>query len=371
VNAETISVLILLAWLIPAVAARSQEPPRTGKEPKAGITVGVTSTSSVIVTPFLSDKRQDFEVTIAAKPSEVWKALTTEEGIRSFYAPAAKIEMIPGGAYEIYYKPDAPPGERGMEGTQVLSFVPNEMLAGTGSAPPQFPTVQKEKTKWVILLDDLGNGQTRFRMSLLEFGTGPEWDHAYEYFLKNNAAFPEMLRKRFVDGPVDWAARGVTLPPPTRNEPVSPAAVKRLWRVDKSARFPAQVSDVWSLLTTRRGLEKWAGAYANVQLKFGGAYELYYNPSVAPGQRGLEGTKVLAYVPNEMLSYSWLARPEHPEVRKGPTWVVWRIVDEGKGMVRVRYTVLGLGEGPEWEAAFNDLDKRMELELRMLQGAAK
>jgi hypothetical protein len=46
-------------------------------------------------------------------------------------------------------------------------------------------------------------------------------------------------------------------------------------------------------------------------------------------------------------------------------------VDEGAGKVRVRYTALGLGEGPEWEAAFNQLDQRMDLDLRTLQAALK
>ena len=119
------------------------------------------------------DRRLDFVTIVPAKIGEVWDALTTEKGLRTFWVPGAKVELQPGGAYEMYMKPDAPPGQRGMEGTELLSFVPEAMLSGTGSAPPEFPTVQEQKTKWVVLLDAVDKG-TRVQLSMIEWGKGPE-----------------------------------------------------------------------------------------------------------------------------------------------------------------------------------------------------
>ncbi|HEV7920980.1 MAG TPA: SRPBCC domain-containing protein [Thermoanaerobaculia bacterium] len=49
-----------------------------------------------------SAHRIEREVAVHASRAEVWKAWTTVEGAR-FFAPAADIELRPGGAYEIYF----------------------------------------------------------------------------------------------------------------------------------------------------------------------------------------------------------------------------------------------------------------------------
>ncbi|MFT3836596.1 MAG: DUF6265 family protein [Myxococcaceae bacterium] len=41
------------------------------------------------------------EIEVRASPGDVWKAWTTSAGARTFFAPEAKIEAKPGGAYEI------------------------------------------------------------------------------------------------------------------------------------------------------------------------------------------------------------------------------------------------------------------------------
>ena len=40
----------------------------------------------------------------------VWQAWTTSEGIKSFFAPDARVEARPDGPFEIYFNPYAPPG---------------------------------------------------------------------------------------------------------------------------------------------------------------------------------------------------------------------------------------------------------------------
>lgn len=56
------------------------------------------------------------EVTVDAPVSDVWEAWTTREGVASFFAPDCRIELEVGGAYEMYFIPDAEPGQRGGEG---------------------------------------------------------------------------------------------------------------------------------------------------------------------------------------------------------------------------------------------------------------
>jgi len=307
------------------------------------------------------NRRLDFVTIVPAKVDEVWSALTTVKGIQGFYVPGADVDLRPGGTYEMHYAPDAPPGQRGMEATKVLSFVPDEVLSGTGSAPPEFPTVQKEKTKWVILLDGVEGG-TRVQMSMIEWGVGDEWDRAFDYFEKNNPPFLEALYARFADGPVDWKARGMTAA-----TKVTTYDHPKTWRVDKSLTVKADPLRVWNLFTTSDGLRSWFVPDANVELKFGGLYERLDNPTAQEGRRGQEGTRIMAYLPRQMLSYTWLAPPQFPEVRKGPAWETWRFSDLGDGWVRIRYTALGMGNGEQWQDAFNLLDQRMEFVMENLR----
>lgn len=345
--------------------ARAAEPSATVRGTMA--TTGLTRIQTVgNVTVFRTpdpDRRLDFVAIVPAKVGEVWSALTTVEGIQSFYAPGAVIELRPGGAYEIHHAPEAAPGERGMEGTKILSFVPEAMLSGTGSAPPEFAQVRREKTKWVILLDD-ADGGTRVQMSMIEWGRGAEWDRAYDYFAEHNPAFLEALRKRFAEGPVDWKERGVEIKEvPKRAESGNP----KLWRVDKSLVIKTNIHAIWDLFTTEEGLKSWAAPEVEVDLRIGGAYERLDNPTAPEGRRGQEDQRVLAYLPDELLSYSWLAPPQFPEVRKGPAWETWRFSDLGDGWVRIRYTALGLGDGPQWRDAFNLLDQRMDFVMNNLR----
>ncbi|MEO8346768.1 MAG: SRPBCC domain-containing protein, partial [Betaproteobacteria bacterium] len=54
---------------------------------------------------------------INAPLAEVWKAWTTAEGIESFFAvKAAKVEPVPGGAFELWFGVNNPEGSRGSEG---------------------------------------------------------------------------------------------------------------------------------------------------------------------------------------------------------------------------------------------------------------
>jgi len=230
------------------------------------------------------------------------------------------------------------------------------MISGTGSAPPEFPTVQKEKTKWIILLDEVGTG-TRVQLSMFDLGEGEEWDRAFDYFAEHNPAFLEALYKRFSEGPVNWKERGVEI---KESSGQAKEDQPRLWRVDKSLVIQTDINKVWGLFATKEGLERWAAPAANVELRFDGLYERLDNPSAPEGRRGQEGRRILTYLPHELISYTWLAPPQFPEVREGQCWETWRFYDLGDGWVRLRYAALGLGEGSQWRDAFNLLDQRME-----------
>lgn len=146
------------------------------------------------------------EVVVDAVPDEVWKAWTTEEGIKSFFAPGCNVELKVGGLYEIFFAPGNPPGERGADGMGLLALEPGRMLSFTWNAPLHMPNVRRQQTHVVIRLEEEGGGRTRVTLRHDGWGEGDEWDMAFEYFDKawNDVVLPR-LRYRFSVGPVDWA----------------------------------------------------------------------------------------------------------------------------------------------------------------------
>ena len=140
-----------------------------------------------------------------ATRAEVWRAWTTSEGVVTFFAQAANIRLEPGGAFELYFDTEAPPGLQGSEGMRVLSYLPGEMLSFEWNAPPRFPELRNGPRTWVVVrLDDVGARATRVRLAHLGWRGGGEWDQVHSYF---DRAWDTVLRRlvcRFESGPVDW-----------------------------------------------------------------------------------------------------------------------------------------------------------------------
>jgi uncharacterized protein YndB with AHSA1/START domain len=144
-------------------------------------------------------------VVVEAGLDEVWEAWTTEQGVRTFFAPDARVEPKAGGVYEIYFDPQAEPGSRGGEGVRILALQPKTMLAFTWNAPPHLPEVRRQWTHVVVRLHRLGPNRTRVTLSHDGWGTGGQWDRAFEYFQRAwiQVVLPR-LQHRFSVGPVNW-----------------------------------------------------------------------------------------------------------------------------------------------------------------------
>jgi uncharacterized protein YndB with AHSA1/START domain len=153
------------------------------------------------------------ELTLPAPVEDVWKAWTTEEGVKTFFAPGAHIEPRVDGAYEIFFNPAGPPGQRGAEGMRVLAFEAPRRLAFTWNAPPAIPAIRGQRTMVVIELEAAGPRQTHLRFTHLGWGQGKDWDAAYAYFDQAwGAVVLPRLRHRFASGPLDWST-DLKLPP--------------------------------------------------------------------------------------------------------------------------------------------------------------
>ena len=144
------------------------------------------------------------EILVSASLNDVWEAWTTSEGAEQFFAPRAKVELRPGGAYEMYFRTDAPEGKQGSEGCVVVSFEPMKRLTYTWNAPPELPDVQDKRTQVTVELEPSGTDEVKVRITHSGWGSGGQWDQAYEYFVEAWGIVLARLQHRFASGPIDW-----------------------------------------------------------------------------------------------------------------------------------------------------------------------
>jgi uncharacterized protein YndB with AHSA1/START domain len=128
---------------------------------------GAPARGGVHETPALAPV--EHERVVAMARDEVWRNLTTSAGWKAWIGVDSKIELSPGGAFEVYFGSEAPEGERGSEGCNVLSYVPGRMLSFTWNASPKHAHARSKRTWVVIELADAGPGMTRVTLRPLGF----------------------------------------------------------------------------------------------------------------------------------------------------------------------------------------------------------
>lgn len=153
-------------------------------------------------TPAMSARIIRKEVVVPAPRLAVWQAWTTREGVKSFFAPDARIELEIGGPYEILFMLDAPAGSQGSEGCKVLLFdTAKKQIAFSWNAPPHLPDARKVRTRVDVRVEP-GGAENVSRVTLHHTawplkGQNAQVDEAYDYFVKAWDTVLANLVKRF------------------------------------------------------------------------------------------------------------------------------------------------------------------------------
>lgn len=146
----------------------------------------------------------DEKITVKAGVADVWNAWTTSEGIKTFFAPDAKVELRVDGPFQIYMNPLAAPGMRGADEMRIIGFQDRKMLSFTWNAPPSLPEARKQRSVVIVRFMSRGDDLTDVTIHHIGWGEGGEWDKAFDYFSRTWPSVLKNLKKRFDDGPVDW-----------------------------------------------------------------------------------------------------------------------------------------------------------------------
>ncbi len=273
---------------------------------------------------------------VDAPAEEVYDAFTTPEGVVKAWGVArAKVDFRAGGqirtAYQAETDLDSP---RAIVNT-ILAYEPGRMLAIKPTAPEGAPDWLRaicESGFNVIRLEPIGLERCRVVITGMGYRDDPLFDRAYEFFKRGNAATLASMKAAFAAG--EGAPRGHG--GPDESSALSP--------VRRETIVPASPDEVFRLLSTSGGWREFFGVAARIDLRPGGAFELYFTETAPEGSRGSETCTVLSYSPGEMLSFTWNAPPRFPHARGQHTWVIVDLQPAALKQTLVRLTHLGFAE---------------------------
>lgn len=147
-------------------------------------------------------------VTVPASPEQVWVAIATAEGWRTWAVPLARVTADPN-RFETSYNPSAAIGAPDTIEHQWLERdAPRQASFRTTRTPAGFPHSEAYKAVTsTFTLTPLGDETTEVQLTGRGYPVSPEGEALVGFFREGNRTTLEQLRDRFAAGPVDWAAR--------------------------------------------------------------------------------------------------------------------------------------------------------------------
>jgi uncharacterized protein YndB with AHSA1/START domain len=136
---------------------------------------------------------------VEAPVSEVWKAWTTSEGIKSWMVAEGEVDLRIGGALRTSYtKGSDPKGPNAIVNT-ILAFDPERMLTIKNTqSPATFPFKKAMADAWtVIYLEPVSPSQTKVTCRMLGYTQDPESVSMRKFFDRGNQMTMDALAARF------------------------------------------------------------------------------------------------------------------------------------------------------------------------------
>ncbi len=116
----------------------------------------------------------------------------------------------------------------------------------------------------------------------------------------------------------------------------------------------ATPEQLWEAFTTKAGWESWAVPLAEVDFRIGGTIRTNYDKNAGVGGKGTITHHILSYEPRRMISTRFESQgsPGWAKLAEG-CWVVTRFEPVSPTRTRMVETMLGWGEGPQWDDSYN------------------
>lgn len=143
--------------------------------------------------------------------------------------------------------------------------------------------------------------------------------------------------------------------------------------IEKTRVVNCSINKVWWKWTTHEGLLTFFGLDNKIDFEIGGSYEIYFLLDNPKGLKGGEGNKIISYSPKEMLSFTWNAPPNYPEIRnhKHKTWVVINFKVVSGQLTEITLKHLGWLTGKTWDKVHDYFDSAWDTVLNSLEESCK
>ena len=138
------------------------------------------------------------EGVVAAPIETVWRAWTTSEGLRSWLAPHAEIDLSIGGKMRANYNPDGSLSDGDVIENTILAFDPQRMLSiRVSKAPDNFPFPDTIHEMWtVIYFEPSGVDETFVRVVAMGFTASEQSQAMRAFFERGNALTVREMQER-------------------------------------------------------------------------------------------------------------------------------------------------------------------------------
>ena len=138
---------------------------------------------------------------VPAPLADVWAAWTTSDGLRSWLAPHATIDLRVGGLMRTNYNAQGTLGDAQTIENVILSFEPERMLSiRVAKAPANTPFPNTIGEMWTVLYFDAeGADRTKVRVVGLGFSGSAESHQMREFFKRGNVTTLDQLERHFLD----------------------------------------------------------------------------------------------------------------------------------------------------------------------------
>jgi uncharacterized protein YndB with AHSA1/START domain len=136
---------------------------------------------------------------VNAPVNEVWKALTTKEGIESWMVAKTEFELRVGATWKTSYSKDSALDDDAAIHQSILAYDPGRMFSfRTIRIPKNFPFPNAIAKTWtVIYLEPVGERQTRFTARMFGYTDDEESQKMRTFFERGNQQTLDALIKRF------------------------------------------------------------------------------------------------------------------------------------------------------------------------------
>ena len=129
------------------------------------------------------------------------------------------------------------------------------------------------------------------------------------------------------------------------------------------------IDETWKVIATEEGIKKWMAPVAILDLRIGGVLKTNYNEAAKIDDKGTITLGIISYIPSEILTYKITLNELFAEKCRKEDKNLQHIIQLkslGENKTKIVSTMVGWGQGNEWNEAYTFFEKGNEWTFQKL-----